>query len=90
MSEAQRGPSGRGEAGFHGKDVRSDVHVAVEARDGGGLAIELESKVEAYYGEAILEQCRAELGALGVENAAVVIRDGGAKKSHILASTILA
>ena len=66
------------EAGHWGKDVRSDVHVAFEARDIGGLEISLESRVAPYYGSAILEQAREVLGELGVRHARVKIRDEGA------------
>ncbi len=66
------------EAGHWGKDVRSDVHVAFEARDSGGIEISLESRVAPYYGQAILDQSRAVLAALGVEHARVAIHDEGA------------
>jgi citrate lyase subunit beta/citryl-CoA lyase len=66
------------EAGHWGKDVRSDVHVAFEARDAGGVEISLESRVAAYYGSAILEQTRAVLAELGVQHARVAIHDEGA------------
>ncbi len=42
------------EAGHWGKDVRSDLHVAIEPRDSGGLDISLESRVAPYYGDAIV------------------------------------
>ena len=67
-----------GEAGHWGKEVRSDVHVAVEARDGGEVEILLESRVAPYYGSAIREQARAVLDELGVKHARVVIHDEGA------------
>ncbi|MBP7147712.1 MAG: citrate lyase ACP [Acidobacteria bacterium] len=67
-----------GEAGRQGPDVRSDLHVALEPRDGGGLEIELVSKVALYYGDAIREQVRGVLGALGVRDARVTVRDAGA------------
>src|SRR5271157_3902632 len=66
------------EAGHWGKEVRSDAHVAFEARDGGGVEISLESRVAPYYGGAILEQTRAVLGELGVKHARVAIHDEGA------------
>ena len=66
------------EAGHWGKDVRSDVHVAFEARDSGGVEISLESRVAPYYGTAILEQTREVLGELGVKHARVAIHDEGA------------
>jgi citrate lyase subunit beta/citryl-CoA lyase len=66
------------EAGHWGKEVRSDVHVAFEVRDGGGVEISLESRVAPYYGSAILEQARAALDELGVKHARVSIHDEGA------------
>lgn len=66
------------EAGHWGKDVRSDLHVAIEARDGGGLEITLESRVGAYYGNSIVAQARQVLESLGVKHARVSIHDEGA------------
>ena len=66
------------EAGHLGKDVRSDLHVAVEPRDGGGVEVGLESRVAPYYGEAILAQARQVLENLGVKNARVSMHDEGA------------
>ena len=66
------------EAGHWGKEVRSDLHVAIEPRDSGGIELGLESRVAPYYGEAILAQARQVLEALGVKNARVFIQDEGA------------
>jgi citrate lyase subunit beta / citryl-CoA lyase len=66
------------EAGHWGKEVRSDVHVAFETRDSGGVEISLESRVAPYYGTAILGQTREVLGELGVKHARVAIHDEGA------------
>jgi citrate lyase subunit beta/citryl-CoA lyase len=66
------------EAGPSGKDVRSDLHVAIEPRASGGLEVGLESRVAPYYGEAILAQTRQILETLGLKNAKVAIRDEGA------------
>src|SRR5712692_945449 len=67
-----------GEAGHYGKDVRSDLHVAVEPRDGGGLDITMESRVAPYYGGSILAQARQVLEVLGIKHARVAIHDEGA------------
>ena len=67
-----------GEAGHYGKDVRSDLHVAIEPRDSGGLEITLESRVGLYYGNSILAQTRQVLESLGVKHARVIIHDEGA------------
>ncbi len=69
---------GRGEAGRAGDGVRSDLHVAVELTDGGGLELDLASKVAALYGASIEATARATLDGLGVESARVRIDDKGA------------
>src|SRR5437868_11492005 len=66
------------EAGHHGKDVRSDLHVSVEPRDSGGLEITLESRVGLYYGSSILSRTRQVLDSLGVKHARISIHDEGA------------
>ena len=58
--------------------VRSDLHVAVEARDGGGLEITMQSRVAPYYGDSILAQARQVFDVLGIRHARVEIRDEGA------------
>jgi citrate lyase subunit beta/citryl-CoA lyase len=79
MSSAVETTSPRSaEAGHWGKEVRSDVHVAFEGRDSGGVEISLESRVAPYYGSAILEQTREVLAELGVKHARVAIHDEGA------------
>jgi citrate lyase subunit beta / citryl-CoA lyase len=66
------------EPGHWGKEVRSDLHVAIEPRDSGGIELGLESRVTPYYGEAIMAQARSVLETLGVKNAKVSIHDEGA------------
>ena len=66
------------EAGHWGKDIRSDLHVALEPRDRGGVEIALESRVDLYYGESIRAQARQVLEVLGVKHARVTIHDEGA------------
>jgi len=66
------------EAGHSGKEIRSDLHVGIEPRDGGGVEVGLESRVAPYYGEAILAQARQVLETLGIRNAKVSIHDEGA------------
>jgi len=66
------------EAGHYGKDVRSDLHVAIEPRDSGGLEITLESRVGLYYGSSILSQTRQVLETFGVKHARISIHDEGA------------
>ena len=67
-----------GEAGHFGKDVRSDMHVAIEPRDSGGLEITMESRVAPYYGNSILAQARQVLEGFGIKHARVEIHDEGA------------
>ena len=67
-----------GEAGHSGSEVRSDLHVRVELREAGGINVELESRVEPYYGESIRRQSEEVLEALGVRHASVQISDEGA------------
>jgi citrate lyase subunit beta/citryl-CoA lyase len=66
------------EAGHWGKDIRSDLHVALEPRDSGGLEIALESRVAPYYGDAIRTQVRQVLESLGIKNTRIVVHDEGA------------
>ncbi len=78
MNSAEVTPLRSGEAGHSGKDVRSDLRVALDALESGGIEILLESRVAPFYGSAILEQAREVLAALGVEHARVTIHDEGA------------
>ena len=78
MSRATETSPRSTEAGHWGKEVRSDVHVAFQGRDGGGVEISLESRVAPYYGDAILEQARAVLDEIGIRHARVSIHDEGA------------
>ena len=66
------------EAGHWGTEVRSDVHVAFEAQERGGIEILLESRVAPYYGNSILAQAREVLDELGIKHARVTIHDEGA------------
>jgi citrate lyase subunit beta/citryl-CoA lyase len=77
-SAVETSPPRSAEAGHWGKEIRSDLHVAFEACDSGGVEISLESRVAPYYGAAILEQTRQVLDELGVRHARVTIHDEGA------------
>ena len=68
----------RATAGRFGPEVRSDCRVTFEPRGSGGLEIEIQSKVAAYYGEQIRAQAVEVLRALGVEHARLLIEDTGA------------
>jgi citrate lyase subunit beta/citryl-CoA lyase len=78
MNDTELKTARAAEAGHWGKDVRSDVHVAIDPRDSGGLEITLESRVGLYYGDSILTQTRQVLEALGVKHARISIHDEGA------------
>src|SRR5579862_7700940 len=78
MSTATHISAKLGEAGHWGKDIRSDLHVAIEPRDDGGIEIALESRVSFCYGDSILQQTREVLEALEVRHARVCIHDAGA------------
>ncbi len=78
MNDTELKTARTGEAGHWGKDVRSDLHVAIEPRDSGGLEITLESRVGLYYGSSILSQTRQVLESLGVKHARISIHDEGA------------
>jgi citrate lyase subunit beta/citryl-CoA lyase len=67
-----------GEAGHSGADIRSDLHVRIEPRERGGIAVELASRVKSYYGESIRRQTEEVLEALGVRHAEVHLNDEGA------------
>lgn len=78
MESTETKPFRSAEAGHWGAEIRSDVHVAFEPRDSGGIEISLESRVAPYYGSAILEQTREAAAELGVQHARVAIHDEGA------------
>jgi len=78
MSTATHISTKAAEAGHWGQDIRSDLHVAIEPRESGGLEIALESRVSLYYGDSILRQTRETLETLGVKHARVSIHDEGA------------
>ncbi|MDX1389024.1 MAG: citrate lyase subunit gamma, partial [Acidobacteriota bacterium] len=84
---SHRSSSKHGEAGPAGDDVRSDLHVEVDLADSGGIDLELDSRVEPYYGEAIRAQVLAVLERLEVGNARVRIADQGALPFVIEART---
>ncbi len=66
------------EAGRRGDRVRSDCWVRIEPKTRGGLKLDVTTKVEAMYGDAVRSTCRKALEALGVKHAAVTVEDHGA------------
>jgi citrate lyase subunit beta/citryl-CoA lyase len=75
---AEDGGVARGEAGRRGAAVRSDCWIELELKAHGGLAVQIASKVQALYGEAITEQIAAGCADLGIEHASVTVEDQGA------------
>lgn len=67
-----------GIAGNAGDRIRSDCLVQVERVSSGGIKINLDSKVEKFYGRSIRELAVSVLEHFGVANARVEIRDSGA------------
>lgn len=65
-------------AGNAGPKVRSDCEISLELTSGGGIVIDLVSRVKALYGESIKTQIISILGFFGIENALVRINDSGA------------
>jgi citrate lyase subunit beta/citryl-CoA lyase len=86
-TSASAGSAARGVAGRRGDEIRSDAWVAVEPRASGGIAVDLTSRVSAYYGDSIRDQTAAVLRALGVEHAAVEMLDTGALPFVLAART---
>ena len=66
------------EAGRCGPEARSDLRVRIEAREHGGIHVELHSRVEPYYGDLIRNQAEAVLEEMGIGNACLEIEDEGA------------
>jgi len=64
--------------GNAGPKVRSDCEITLQLNNGGGITIELISKVKALYGESIADLCRQIFGFYGISNADLKINDSGA------------
>jgi citrate lyase subunit beta/citryl-CoA lyase len=64
--------------GNSGPKVRSDCEVIIEPKSGGGLQIDLTSKVKVLYGESIISLTREVLDFFGIKNALIKINDSGA------------
>ncbi len=76
-----------GIAGNKGQTVRSDCLVTLELTEGGGIQLNLKSKVNTLYGESIKILCKKELAFFGIEHASIQIEDRGAL-DFILAARI--
>ena len=65
-------------SGNKGKGVRSDCFITMELSNSNGLEIEINSKVNALYGDSIRELALKILNHYSVTNAKVMIEDSGA------------
>ncbi len=74
-----------GTAGRKGEDVRSDVWIAVEIKDAGGIELALKSRVDFIYGESIRELILSGMKHFGINNARVEVEDSGAVPFVIMA-----
>jgi citrate lyase subunit beta/citryl-CoA lyase len=64
--------------GNKGPKVRSDCEISLELTSGGGIVIELVSKVKALYGESIESLVALVLRFFGIQNALIKMHDSGA------------
>lgn len=65
-------------AGNEGPKVRSDCRIELEILSSGGISFELQSKVQALYGDKIQAKVEDVLAFFGIENARVNMVDKGA------------
>ncbi len=65
-------------AGNSGPKIRSDCQITLELRSGGGIDIDLTSKVKVLYGESIVNLISSVLGFYGIADASVKVVDSGA------------
>lgn len=65
-------------AGKRGESVRSDCYFEINKKNSGGIKIDLQSKVEAMYGESIKKQVNEMCKFFNLKNADIMIEDSGA------------
>jgi citrate lyase subunit beta/citryl-CoA lyase len=65
-------------SGNSGIKVRSDCELTLELRNEGGISINLKSKVQALYGDSIINQCNEILNFFGIRDAYLKLDDSGA------------
>ncbi|MBL7137374.1 MAG: HpcH/HpaI aldolase/citrate lyase family protein [Bacteroidales bacterium] len=65
-------------AGNKGKGVRSDCFVSLELTSGGGILLELDSKVAVMYGNDIRKEIHAILDHYAIRDAVIRVEDSGA------------
>ena len=61
-----------------GRSEKSDIMVAIQKRDNGGISLDIKSSVKSMFGSHIRKTVENALQKLGVENAAVEVDDKGA------------
>lgn len=77
----------RAEAGRRGESVRSDVFVAVELKEAGGLTLDVASRAAALFGDSIREDVSRVATSFGLMNAIIRVEDQGALSFVIEART---
>ncbi len=65
-------------AGNKGKGIRSDCHVTLEITESGGIQLELNSKVEAMYGDENRRLLHEILAFYGIKHSRLLLEDSGA------------
>ncbi|MDH7516046.1 MAG: aldolase/citrate lyase family protein [Bacteroidota bacterium] len=65
-------------AGRAGKDIRSDCRIEIAIREGGGIDLQVKSKVDVLYGADIRALILEGLAFYEIANATVVVDDSGA------------
>lgn len=64
--------------GNKGKGIRSDCHITLEITQSGGIQLELISKVEVMYGDAIRKLLLEIVAFYGIQHARILVEDFGA------------
>ncbi len=74
-------------AGNRGKGVSLDCYVELELTSGNGLQVEVNSKVQALFGQQIISLCQQILHYFEIENGKLYLEDSGAL-DHVLAARV--
>lgn len=73
MSELKKAGAGR-----RGSGVRSDCYIEIEPASSGGLHIDMQSKVESFFGESLKKQLEELADFFGIKNGTILFEDTGA------------
>lgn len=65
-------------AGNYGEKIRSDCRITIELKNGGGLQIEIKSKVKSLFGHTLMKQLEELCDFFGIEHAIILLEDSGA------------